>query len=198
MPALAVSRTAGTVVTFASITTKTIAKKGESKMYQIRVKIKDSIAYQSQNLPNMAEAKKQLRTLADWLIKNDLLDKQRKPQFLRDVQAVKSQYGNQIVTETPFATVKLTNDGNTKADENQLADFIRQAKENAADHQNFPQYAIIPISQWITGKGKYTKTRSLPRATTTANRDTKNPALQEFFSNRPRVQTVVFLNKEEL
>lgn len=169
-------------------------------MYQIKTvsSTDNRVYFQSEKLPTMAEAKKQLREHADFLAHNDLLDKSSKPQFLRDVQATKSQYGAQIIIETPLITVKLTNDGNTKADENQLADFIRQAKENAADHQNFPQYAIIPISQWITGKGKYTKTRSLPRATTTANRDTKNPALQEFFSNRPRVQTVVFLNKEEL
>lgn len=167
-------------------------------MYQIKaISSTDShTLFQSQNLPNMAEAKKQLRTLADWLIKNDLLDKQSKPQFLRDVQAVKSQYGNQIVMETPFVTVRLTNDGNTKADENQLADFIRQAKENAADHPNFPHYSIVPVSHWTTGAGKYTKVRSLPRSARTADRTTKNPALQEFFANRPRVQQVIFIERE--
>ena len=167
-------------------------------MYQIKaVSSTDShTLFQSQNLPNMAEAKKQLRTLADWLIKNDYLNKLSKPQFLRDVQSTKSQYGNQIVMETPFITVKLTNDGNTKADENQLSDFIRQAKENATDHPNFQNYSIIPISHWTTGAGKYTKPRSLPRSARTADRTTKNLALQEFFTNRPRVQQVIFIERE--
>ena len=169
-------------------------------MYQIKAvsSTDNHTLFQSQNLPTMAEAKKQLRTLADWLIRNDLLAKQSKPQFLRDVQATKSQYGIQIVMETPFVTVKIVNDGNTKADENQLADFIRMAKENAADHPSFPQYAIIPISQWITGAGKNTKPRSAPIKTRIANRDTKNPALHEFFTNRPRVEAVIFINREEL
>ncbi|NCB47011.1 hypothetical protein EOM81_08350 [bacterium] len=169
-------------------------------MYQIKTisSTDNRVYFQSEKLPTMAEAKKQLREHADFLVRNDLLDKLSKPQFLRDVQAAKSQYGVQVIIETPLITVRLINDGNTKADENQLADFIRQAKENAADHPGFPRYSIMPISHWTTGTGKYTKPRSLPRSARTADRNTKNPALQEFFSNRPRVQTVVFLNKEEL
>lgn len=167
-------------------------------MYQIKAvsSTDNHTLFQSQNLPNMAEAKKQLRTLADWLIRNDLLAKQSKPQFLRDVHAVKSHYGAQVIMETPFVTVKIVNDGNTKADENQLSDFIRQAKENATDHPNFPNYSIMPISHWTTGAGKYTKPRSFPRSARIADRTTQNLALQEFFTNRPRVQQVIFIERE--
>jgi hypothetical protein len=167
-------------------------------MYQIKTvsSTDNHVYFQSEKLPAMAEAKKQLREHADFLVRNDLLDKSSKQQFLRDVQATKSQYGAQIIIETPLITVKLINDGNTKADENQLADFIRQAKENAADHPNFPHYSIMPVSHWTTGAGKYTKPRSLPRSARTADRTTKNPALQEFFANRPRVQQVIFIERE--
>lgn len=167
-------------------------------MYQIRVTVKDSIAFQSQNLPNITEAKKQLRHLAEWLIKNDYLPKDEKSIYLKQVQTVKARYGSQLVDVSADVTVRLINDGNTKADLNQLADFVREAKEHASDHPNFPQYSIVPTSFWTTGRGKYTQTRSLPRVVRCANRETEIPALKEFFINRPRIQNVLYFNREEI
>lgn len=112
------------------------------------------------------------------------------------INTLKSDFGKTSISFLDETAV-VYNDGVTKADLAQIEEFHRFCKSNLNDHPNHPEVSIMPVSDWVTGLGKYTKARSLPRG---CEIHMKNSSwlpdyAKEFFQNRPRCHRIVVLAK---